>query len=121
MKDDIDLIAFGARLRQRRIELGLSQGAAGRPAGYSQSNIGWLESGKAKDPRIQAQDLAGPLHTTADWLLFAKGPKEFGPPMMSPKEVMDNYNSFGPEDREAITAAIAELIEANREKRKVRR
>jgi transcriptional regulator with XRE-family HTH domain len=117
MKDDIDPIAFGERLRQRRIELGLSQGAVGR---YSQSNIGWLEKGNAKDPRIQALDLAGPLRTTAEWLLFAKGPKESGPPMMSPDEAKDAYSSLSPEDREAITAAIAEIIEANREKRKVR-
>lgn len=33
----------------------MKQANAGRPAGYSQTNIGWLESGKAKDPRTQAQ------------------------------------------------------------------
>ena len=41
-----------------------------------------------------------------------------GPLIMSPEQVRDVYSEFSPEDAAAITAAIMELAEAAKKKRK---
>lgn len=107
---DADPKEFGKRLKSRRKELGLSQVDLAAAAGYSQSNVGWLESGKAKDIRAQAMDLAGPLRTTLDWLLWEKGPKEVGPHVMDDDELLKSYNSLALNDREAISQIMAKYM-----------
>lgn len=112
MEKDIDPKAFGRRLRERREELGLSQGQIGKELkkqglrGYSQQNIGTLENGTViKDPRRQAMDLAGPLFTTVEWLLHGKGQRSTGPRVMTPAE----YSELPLDMQQAITEFAANL------------
>jgi transcriptional regulator with XRE-family HTH domain len=89
MDEVIDPKAVGQRMKRRRNDLGLSQAkiGAGLKArglrGYSQQNIVSLESGIIKDPRQAAADLAGPLQTSVEWLLYERGPKEIRPPVLT--------------------------------------
>lgn len=96
----------------------MSQEKLADASGYSQTNIGHIEQGKMKRPHIQAPALAEALRTTAEYLLWEKGPKESGPPIMGEDEVRDNYSRLPPEDRAAITALISERLEAIRKNRK---
>jgi transcriptional regulator with XRE-family HTH domain len=75
----IDPKEFGRRVRERRQELGMSQTALAAQSGQSQSNIGWIEQGKAKKPKHQALDLVEPLRTSVDWLLYGTGEQRNGP------------------------------------------
>jgi len=113
-------IAFGNRVRERRNELGLSQDALADRSGYSQSNIGWVEKGQAKRPHIQAQALAEALWTTSDWLLWEKGPKDSGPPILSAEEFAATYNLLSIEARAALSQAAIKYVEATKQKRKIR-
>lgn len=115
---EADPIAFGNRVRERRKALGISQDRLADISGYSQTNIGHIEQGKMKRPHIQAPAMAEALRTTTDYLLWEKGPKEIGPPIMSGEEVRENYDMLSPEDRAAITAAISERVAAGKKKRK---
>ena len=85
----VDSAAFGRRLRERREELGLSQAELGAAAGFSQSNIGWLESGVAKRPQRVANELAASLQTTREWLLWKEGPKHVGPSYLVPSKLVE--------------------------------
>lgn len=118
MREVIDPIAFGRRVRERRKKRGLSQGALGEQSGYSQQNIGWLEKGVVKDPRTQAQDLAGPLQTTAEWLLYEKGNEETAVPPLTSVEVAENYEKLLPAEREVISDQIMKFVSALRRKRR---
>ncbi|SRR5258708_8216595 len=111
-------IAFGNRVRERRNAHGMSQTRLADLSGYSQTNIGWVEKGKAKRPHIQAEALAQALRTPTEYLLWGTGPKEIGPPIMNDDELRESYNILSPEDRAAITAAISERVEALKKKRK---
>jgi transcriptional regulator with XRE-family HTH domain len=124
MKREIDAVDFGRRLKERRVELGLSQPKLAKMAklakmrGFSQSNIAWLEKGIAKDPRTQAEDLAGLLRTTAEWLLWETGTREVGPPIMSDGEFMDGYNLLPPEDRAEFSELMAKRLALLKKARK---
>lgn len=111
-------IDFGNRVRARRQELRLSQERLAGLTGYSQTNIGWIESGKQKRPHIQAPALAEALQTSVDWLLWEKGPKDIGPPTLTDEQVKENYGLLSAEDRAAISEAILKRLEASTEKRK---
>lgn len=88
----IDPVAVGRRIRERRIELGLSTAEVGaslrerKLRGYSQQNIVTLEKGATKDPRRQVMDLAGPLYTSEEWLLYGTGKRAVGSPVMTGSE-----------------------------------
>lgn len=103
MKPEIDTTAFGKRVRERRVEFQWSQERLGTEAGYSQTNIGWIESGRAKDPRKSAMDLAEALQTTPDWLLFAKGAKETGPRILPDDEIVKRYRQLSLDDRRKVS------------------
>jgi len=102
----VDSKAFGRRVATRREELGLSQQQLGEKAGYSQSNIGWLENGNAKRPQRAAGDLATPLQTTRDWLLWGEGQKQVGPVYLPAPVLIEKYEALPPEQRAAISQAI---------------
>lgn len=87
----IDPNKFGERVRDRREELGWPQTKLAKQSGQSQSNIGWIEQGKAKDPEKQALKLARALYLHVDWLLYGIGPRENGRPLPSPKEFAAVY------------------------------
>lgn len=120
MRQPIDPIEFGRRVKEKRVELGLSQETLGKLSDYSQSNIQWAESGKQKDPRIQAQDLAEPLRTTAEWLLHGTGTRDLAPPPLTAEEIFQQWNKLSLEAREAITARVADDLTARRKKRPAR-
>lgn len=111
-------IAFGNRVRERRKELGMSQEVLADRSGYSQTNIGWIEKGQAKRPHIQAEALAEALWTTSDWLLWDKGPKESGPPILTPAEAQETYDLLSVEDRAVISGAMLKYVEAAKKRRK---
>jgi transcriptional regulator with XRE-family HTH domain len=111
-------IAFGNRVRERRKDLGMSQETLADRSGYSQTNVGWIEKGQAKRPHIQAEALAEALWTTSDWLLWEKGPKESGPPILTPEEAKQTYDLLSVEDRAAFSAAMLKAVEAAKQKRK---
>lgn len=121
MKQPIDPIAFGRRVKEKREELGLSQQKLGKLSDYSQSNIQWAESGKQKDPRIQAQDLAEPLRTTVDWLLYGSGIRDITPTPLTAEEVFETWSKLSLEAREVITAQVAVDLADKGRKRRARR
>lgn len=118
MKQTIDPVDFGRRVRERREELGLGQTALGKLSGQSQSNIAWLESGKSKDPRLQAQDLAEGLRTTYEWLAFGTGLRETAPAPMTPEDVAGYYKKLPPAQREAISEQILKFASADKKQRR---
>jgi len=80
---------FGERVRDRRIELGMTQGELARSAGMkSQSGIGNIESGRNSGSRGIAS-LAKALKVNPLWLEKEEGPKE-------PKDALDGNVSAGP-------------------------
>jgi transcriptional regulator with XRE-family HTH domain len=60
---EADPIKFGGRVRERRVARGLSQARLGKLAGYSQTNIGWIEKGTMKRPHVSAGALSEALMT----------------------------------------------------------
>lgn len=113
----VDSKAFGLRLKERREELGLSQQQLGEKTGYSQSNIGWLESGAAKRPQRAASDLAGALQTTREWLLWKEGPKQTGPSYLSTPILVEKYEALSPELKASISQAIEKIAKTDKIKR----
>ena len=103
MKPEIDAKAFGRRVRERRKEFCWSQEQLGTETEYSQTNIGWIEQGKAKDPRKQAMALAEALQTTQEWLLFGPGEKNIGPRLLSDAEIKDLYADLPLAERQRIS------------------
>lgn len=113
----IDSKAFGLRVKERRQELGLSQEQLGAKAGHSQSNIGWIEGGNAKRPSRLAADLAEPLQTTREWLLWKEGPKHVGPSYLPAAAVVQRYEALSPEMKSVISQAIEKAERSARLKR----
>lgn len=112
---EIDPVAFGCRVRELRKELGWSQDRLAEEAGQSQSNIGWIEKGGAKDPRKQALALAEALTTTADWLLYAKGPRRTGPRILTTEQISKLYDHLPIEAKATITAAMDKVIDRKKQ------
>ena len=100
--------AFGARVRQRREELGWSQAKLGKESGYAQQNIVWIEGGGPKRPERAASALADVLQTTREWLLFGQGARVVGPQFLTAKELVERYEALSPERKAAISRAIQE-------------
>ena len=59
-------MSFNERVRQRRIELGLSQAELGKMAGVPQSTIGQIENGRNKSS-TKILELANALQTTVEY------------------------------------------------------
>lgn len=102
-----DSKAVGRRVRERREELGWGQTRLAQEAGFSQSNIDWIESGKPKDPRKQALKLAEALRLHVDWLLYETGPREKGPTLPSTDEFSAIYEALSFEGKEDVVATAA--------------
>jgi transcriptional regulator with XRE-family HTH domain len=102
----VDPLAFGARVRKRREELGLGQAALGEKVGLSQQQVGWIEAGKPKRPNRWAADLADALWTTREWLCWQRGPKEAGPTVLSAEEFANLYRSLPREERQRLTQIL---------------
>ena len=61
-------MSFNERVRQRRLELGLSQAELGRRAGVPQSTIGQIENGRNKSS-TKILELANALETSVEYLV----------------------------------------------------
>lgn len=116
-RPEIDPKEFGERVRERRKELGMSQTDLAAKSGQSQSNIGWIEQGKAKKPRQQALDLVEPLRTSVDWLLYGSGEKETGLRVLSDEEILEIYRGFASDQREIVTEMFSKLNKNNKKRR----
>ena len=110
----VDSRAFGARVRARRKDLGLSQGAAAKLAGYSQQHIGTIESGSQKHPERNAIALAEALQTTTGWLCYGEGPKSTGPQFLTTKELVEKYEALPAERKSLISRSIEEASQRTR-------
>lgn len=94
MKEPVNPTEFGRRVRELREELRWSQGRLGKAAGFSQSNIGWVEQGKGKDPKKQALALADALGSTPEWLLYGTGDRQTGIRPLSSEDLAALYNDL---------------------------
>jgi transcriptional regulator with XRE-family HTH domain len=65
--------SFGDRIRQRRIELKLSQQELGKRAKVSQGTIAQIETGISQSS-ARIIDLANALNVSPEWLLYGKNP-----------------------------------------------
>lgn len=103
---EADSVEFGRRVKERRIELEMSQAELGAAAGYSQQNIVTIESGKVKRPQRPASDIAAALRTTREWLLWEEGPRHVGPQYFSPQKLLEKYRGLPPTLKEQVTQFI---------------
>lgn len=117
-RQEIDPIEFGRRVRARRKDLGLSQEDLAEKSGQSQSNIGWIEQGKAKRPAKQALPLVEPLRTSAEWLLYGIGEKETGLRLMSDAEIVEIYRELALNQRAEVSETFSKLAKTLKKRRK---
>lgn len=62
---------MGERIKQRRLELGISQGELSKRSGLSRVQISNLERGECKNAHSKTlMALAVALETTVNWLFF---------------------------------------------------
>lgn len=123
MKDIADPKDFGRRVRELRKERGWGQTKLGEVAGYSQTNIGWIEKGDQKDPTKHAVRLADALGSTPDWLLYGRGPRTTGIRPMTSQQFQKVYESLPIEVQEMLTKLVRQHVEieapAEKKSRKV--
>lgn len=105
---------FGRRIRERREELRLSQPDLARESGYSQSNISHFELGRLKRPERAAAALAKALFTTADWLLYGKGPRGTLPPVMTAGELVDTWPALDDTKKRQISEIVRKALGIDR-------
>lgn len=120
MREPINPADFGRRVRELREELRWSQGRLGKASGFSQSNIGWIEQGKGKDPKKQALALADALGSTPEWLLYGTGDRQTGVRPLSSDELAAIYNDLPLMVQIEITEAIRARASAPPKKRAAR-
>lgn len=114
MTESIDPIRFGARVRELREELKWSQSRLGKSSGFSQSNIGWIEQGKGKDPKKQAIALAEALGSTPQWLLYGTGERRTGIILLTKEQLASIYDDLPLAVRTVITNAAKAGIPAKK-------
>lgn len=114
----VDPIEFGIRVRDCRKGKGWGQAKLAKLSGQSQTNIGWLEKGRAKNPRRAVQALSEALRVHIDYLLYGTGPKDIGPPIWSVDDLGENYSVLSLEDQAEVTAFVAQRVAAAKEKHK---
>lgn len=105
-------------MRELREGFGWSQTKLAKVAGISQTNVGWIEQGNPKDPRKQVLRLAEALNTTAEWLLYAKGPKEIGPHIVTIEEFHREFDELPVEAQLALREVLTEALAKYRAKKK---
>ncbi|MDK4627565.1 helix-turn-helix transcriptional regulator, partial [Kingella kingae] len=71
-------MSFNERVKNRRLELGLSQAALGKLAGVPQSTIGQIENGRNKSS-TKILELAHALQTTVEYLVDGVEPAQKQP------------------------------------------
>lgn len=72
MSEEVDKVAFGKRVAERRTALGLSQTDLANAAGMKQQGVASIEKGDVERPR-KLKEIAETLGVSEDYLLYAKG------------------------------------------------
>lgn len=85
------------RLKEARLELGLSQKALARQAGVSAGTIGNIEAGERDEPQ-KLVEIAAAAQVTPGWLKLGKGPKR--PPGWMDQQHPSGGLSIHPEDQD---------------------
>src|SRR2546430_17218550 len=73
-EDDEEYVAMGARLRQAREYLGLSQEAVAEVLGVPRQAVSAMESGRRKVSSLELRDLARIYKRTLDWFYTSDDP-----------------------------------------------
>ncbi|MDK4680156.1 XRE family transcriptional regulator [Kingella negevensis] len=79
-------MSFNERVKNRRLELGLSQAALGKLAGVPQSTIGQIENGRNKSS-TKILELAHALQTTVEYLVDGVEPAQKQPSLPNVSEM----------------------------------
>jgi transcriptional regulator with XRE-family HTH domain len=98
MKESSEAIAFGRRLREKRLSEGLNQAELADKAGLPPTAIAHFEGGRRKPSFDNVRRLAIALGTSADYLLGTPMPTAFR-----------NEELLSAEDKEAIQRMIDRL------------
>lgn len=80
-------MSFNERVKNRRLELGLSQAALGKLAGVPQSTIGQIENGRNKSS-TKILELAHALQTTVEYLVDGVEPAQKQPSLPNVSEML---------------------------------
>lgn len=114
----VDPKAFGRRVRELREARGYSQEDLALVTNQSQSNIDWIEKGGPKKPERQVFFLATALRTTNAWLLYAEGPRDIGPNVLSPKQIAESYELLSPSQQEQVSEFFNKLLPKKQKSKK---
>jgi transcriptional regulator with XRE-family HTH domain len=121
-------ITLAERLKERRLELQLTQEDVAKMAGVTQGTIGNLETGDRKNPR-ELLAIARAVKLRPEWLKTGKGPKEIENIMaalrpspllaqesqntsLSPKEAPWPFGTITPLQWQALHPAVQKKAEA---------
>lgn len=106
MNEPVDPKKFGQRVRELRNDLGWNQEKLGELSNFSQSNIGWIELGRGKDPKKQAIALAEALGSSPEWLLYGTGARQTGVRPLTKEQLAAIYEDLPLSVRMAITETV---------------
>ncbi len=102
-----DSKGFGRRVRARREQFGWTQEQLAEKTGFSQSNIGWIESGKPKKgPEVYVVKLSLALEATQEWLLYGEGEPPGPPPYPTKEEIAEAYEAMSTRDKIRFAKAM---------------
>lgn len=110
----IDPKAFGARLRERREELGFTQGEVGERAGYSQQRVASIEDGHIKRPERAVVALAEAIYTSREWLCWGEGPRRVGSPVSTPRQIAESYSQLDDATKRSVMNFLAQSRRKNK-------
>lgn len=106
---ETDPISFGNRVRERRLELRLSQTKLARAIGKSQQTITYIEAGKPKKgPEAYVYSLCMALQTSPEWLLTGQGPRSTGIYYLPTPELAEKYDALPVEGKVVVTQVVEE-------------
>jgi transcriptional regulator with XRE-family HTH domain len=109
----------GDRVKQRRLELGLSQDALARRAGISKSFLSDLETGKRSVGAETLLDLGRAMSVSLDFLMTGEDSGDQKPEVQIPASLATLADEEGLSFRQALTLLhIQEQILANRKSAK---
>lgn len=110
-----DTKAFGARVKARRLELGLSQAQVAAKVGIDRASVSQWETGSTK--KVDADHLflaAEALDCSPEWLLYGRETARLQiPPSLV--EIYPDWQTLAPSQRAEIRDRIAQMAEHNRE------
>ena len=95
--------AFARLMKQRRKQLKWSEQRLAREMGVTDSTIQYYESGKLKNPKKVARQVAEALMVTEDWLLGRIDGRPPAPPELTPGQFSDIYAGLSAAERQEWT------------------